>query len=129
MDNKNITRRKFIEKSGKVLLTTSSFMVIQSCSKKSTEPDKAICFNVSGFNVYVHNMFSSGYTHHVNVQGLASFDETVSVDSETHSLEWTDITNNYDIFAVTSFNVKIDGKDYSYPADECDSNYDDGYGE
>lgn len=128
MHEENISRRKFIEKSGKALLTTSSFSVILSCSKKSgTGSDSAICFTVGGFVVTVHNMWSDGSAYSVNVQGRISFNREVTRNNETHTLEWTNINNNYNINAVTSFDVKIDGRDYSYPADECDSNFDDGY--
>lgn len=103
------------------ILITMLFCFALACKKdEPTETEaSSICFTVDGFVVTVHNVWSGGQTHTVNVQGLASFDEEVSMGGETHTLEWTNIVNDYGSGVVVSFDVKIDGNDYSYPADKC----------
>lgn len=94
-----------------------------SCSKKNpTEsPDGAnsICFTVNGFEVKIHNMWNNGSDYSKNVQGLLSFDATISMNNETHTFKWTNIKNDYGRSTVISFDVNIDGKDYHYPKDKC----------
>ena len=59
-------------------------------------------------------------SYNVSLYGLLSSEETISKTGETpHSLVWTNIRGNYTTGTVDSFNVRIDGKDYSYPADRC----------
>jgi hypothetical protein len=96
-------------------------MQYTSCSKDNPANPSApsICFTVSGFNVSVNNMWKNGTAQTENVQGLISFSSTVSTGSESHKLDWTNIKNDYITYTVTSFNVKIDGVDYSYPANKC----------
>ena len=79
----------------------------------------SICFSVSGFNVTIPNLFKGGGSYNTNVEGLAGFTQTVSQNNESHSLVWTNIQNNYTTRTVDSFNARIDGKDYSYPANRC----------
>jgi hypothetical protein len=92
-----------------------------SCNKDNPADSSApsICFTVSGFSVSVNYMWKSGSVQTENVQGLISFNSTVSSGGESHKLDWTNIKNDYTIYTVTSFNVKIDGVDYSYPANKC----------
>ena len=92
-----------------------------SCKKDNpVEPSApSICFTVSGFNVSVNHMWKNGSAQTENVQGLISFSSTTSTNSESHKMDWTNIKNDYTTFTVTSFNVRIDGVDYSYPANKC----------
>ncbi len=92
---------------------------LESCGGSATQPTQAVCFGVSGFNVSVLHMWRSGSVYSANVQGLISFTETTSSGGETHTLNWTNIHNDYTLFTVTSFNVTIDGTAYSYPANRC----------
>ena len=103
------------------LLVVVFLAIAQACGGDDpTEPaSRPICFTVSGFNVSVANMWRLGGSYQTNVQGLASFNETVSQSGETHTLVWTNIVNNYTSFVVTSFSVAIDGRSYSYPANRC----------
>ena len=106
--------------SAAVCLVTLVFLV--SCggdSPSAPSSTSSICFNVSGFSVSIVNLFRNGSPYSTNVQGLAGFNETVSQNNETHSLQWTNIRNNTTTRTVDSFNVRIDGRDYSYPADRC----------
>jgi hypothetical protein len=80
---------------------------------------RSICFSVSGFDVTVANMWQGGGTHTTNVRGLAAFTETVSRGGETHTLQWTNIQNNYTTQRVDAFNVRIDGAALSYPGNQC----------
>ena len=112
------TRRRLV--SGAVCLLILFYSI--SCGGDSpSAPSSAssICFNVSGFNVSVANLFRNGTPYSVNVQGLTGFNETVSQNNETHSLQWTNIRNNNTTRTVDSFNVRIDSRDFSYPADRC----------
>ena len=92
-----------------------------SCSKDNPADSSApsICFTVSGFNVSVNHMWKNGRAQTENLQGQVSFSSATSAAGESHTLDWTNIKNDYTIHVVTSFNVKIDGVDYSYPADKC----------
>jgi len=100
-----------------------SVALYSSCSKDnpadSTSSVPSICFTVSGFNVSVNHMWKNGSAQSENVQGLAGFTSTISSGGESHKLEWTNIKNDYSANTVTSFNVKVDGVDYSYPANKC----------
>ncbi|MCK4427071.1 MAG: hypothetical protein KAW16_01155 [candidate division Zixibacteria bacterium] len=106
------------------LLCISIMMLIcltSSCSKDKPTESKSkaspICFTVDGFKVTVHNMWSDSEAHTVNMKGFVSFNSTVSRNNETHKLEWTNIISDY--ITVLSFDVRIDGRDYSYPKDKC----------
>ncbi|MCX6134384.1 MAG: hypothetical protein NTU47_11280 [Ignavibacteriales bacterium] len=92
-----------------------------SCSKDNpADPSsQSVCFTVSGFNVSINHMWKNGRAQTENLQGQVSFSSAVSTAGESHNLDWTNIKNDYTIHVVTSFNVKIDGIDYSYPADKC----------
>jgi len=92
-----------------------------SCSKDNPADSSvpSICFTVSGFDVSVNHMWKNGTAQTENVQGLTAFTSTVSTAGESHKMEWTNIKNDYTSYTVTSFNVKIDGVDYSYPANKC----------
>ena len=94
-----------------------------SCTKDNPADSPAsapsICFTVSGFNVSVNHVWKNGTAQTENVQGLASFSSTTTAGGESHKMDWTNITNDYTLYTVTSFNVKIDGVDYSYPANKC----------
>jgi len=79
----------------------------------------AICFSVTGFDVAVANMWAGGGMHTVNVRGLTAFRETVSRGTETHTLDWTNIQNNYTTQRVDAFNVTIDGRAFSFPGNRC----------
>ncbi|HEY4612492.1 MAG TPA: hypothetical protein VII11_05880 [Bacteroidota bacterium] len=102
-----------------VVMLTGLFTACSEDEATEASSASSICFSVDGFNVTVRNLWSGGGSYSTNVQGLAAFSETVSQNNETHSLQWTNIQNNYTTYTVTSFNVKIDGKDYSYPANRC----------
>jgi len=97
------------------------FAFYTSCNKDNPADSSvpSICFTVSGFNVSVNHMWKNGTAQTENVQGLISFSSTVSTGGESHKLDWTNIKNDYTAYTVTSFNVKIDGVDYSYPANKC----------
>ncbi len=87
---------------------------------ESTGPSQAaICFSVNGFDVTVANLWNGGGSQTVNVRGLAAFDQTISRGSESHTLQWTGIQNNYTTQRVDAFNVRIDGRALSYPANRC----------
>ena len=102
-------------------LLLAGFLCFTLSCGSPTQPSakESICFTVSGFNVSIANMWRSGAVHRSDVQGLTAFTETTSSGSETHTLEWTNIQNNYTTFTVTSFSVRIDGRSYSYPANKC----------
>jgi hypothetical protein len=88
---------------------------VYGCSEDNPTEPKTITFSVDGFNVSIYNMWGDGSVHTENLQGLISFDQTVSRNNETHILKWTNIVCNYNQNCVVSFNVNIDGKDYRYP--------------
>ena len=102
-----------------VLFVAVVLCSLAACSGNPSQPTPAICFSVSGFNVSTLHMWRSGGVQNNNVQGLTSFNETTSSGGETHTLNWTNIHNDYTLFTVTSFNVTIDGTAYSYPANRC----------
>lgn len=92
---------------------------ILSCDKASptqSEPN-VICFTVDGHSVTLSNFWNDGTSYTKNVRGLISFNATTTRNNETHNLIWTNIVSDYN--RVYSFNVKIDGEDYSYPRDKC----------
>ena len=100
------------------------FVALYTCCNKDNPTDSSsstptICFTVSGFNVSVNHMWKNGSAQTENVQGLAGFTSTITSGGESHKMEWTNIKNDYNTNTVTSFNVKIDGVDYSYPANKC----------
>ena len=93
-----------------------------ACSKNSltAASDPPFCFTVSGFRVSVNHMWKNSTAAQTeNVQGLTSFTSTVSTNGESHKLEWTNIKNDYSTNTVTSFNLRIDGVNYAYPANKC----------
>ncbi|MBN2031249.1 hypothetical protein JW824_13525 [bacterium] len=108
-----------------VMFALILFSSMLCCDKKNPseaeeqDQDSSLCFTVDGFDITVHNLWSYGGSYTVNCQGIVSFKVVTSVGNESHTLEWTNISNNYNTFTVDSFNVKIDGKDYSYPKDKC----------
>jgi len=92
---------------------------IFSCEKDSpTQPEaNVVCFTVDGHTVTLNNFWNDGTSYTKDLEGRISFDETTSRNNETHTLEWTNIIgDNNNVF---SFDVTIDGKDYSYPSDKC----------
>ena len=92
---------------------------ILSCDKASptqSEPN-VVCFTVYGHSVTLHNFWNNGTSYTKNVGGLISFNATITENNETHTLEWTNIIS--DLNSVFSFDVIIDGEDYSYPRDKC----------
>lgn len=96
--------------------------LIVSCDNP-TEPKKdatrndAICFVVYGHTVTVHNFWDNGDSYSDDIGGRISFDQTTSRNNEAHTLEWTNIVSDQN--RAYSFDVKIDGEDYSYPKDRC----------
>jgi hypothetical protein len=99
---------------------TLTLVILQSgCSEDSATKSTPICFGVSGFNVHVYNMWTNGSIDFYNVQGVGSFNVETSSGGESHSLHFTNIVNNYTTYTTDSFNVTIDGKAYSYPANAC----------
>ena len=91
-----------------------------SCSSNNPAgPSASICLSVSGFYATVNHVWRGGGNQTENVQGLISFNSTVSSNNETHVFQWTNIVNNYTTFTTTSFNVNVDGVNYSYPANRC----------
>ncbi|MFC1851494.1 hypothetical protein ACFL27_14960, partial [candidate division CSSED10-310 bacterium] len=94
-------------------------LIAVSCTDDDDDDGEPICFKVNGFYASVYHMWSDGSTHTSNLQGLRSFTETISRNGETHTLEWTNIDNNYSTDRTDSFDCKIDGTSYQYPRDEC----------
>lgn len=95
---------------------------LSGCSEDdATGPDNpSVCFTVSGFEVTIYNMWEDGSDWSKNLRGYVSFNQTVSMNDETHSLDWSNIENNYTLNRTTAFDVKIDGTNYSYPEDACE---------
>jgi hypothetical protein len=90
-----------------------------SCKKKGVDCDP-ICFTVSNavytWDVYVNGLFCiTGYQLSLP---SGSADCTVKQNNEEHILTFRNIVHN-DVGIITSFNVKIDGKDYTYPGNKC----------
>lgn len=100
----------------------SILMIVLLCLTLScaTGPGAApICFNVNGYWVTVMNFWSDGGSEGFDLSGGYTWrTDEITMGNETHTLKWTDIER--DMYGyVISFNVKIDGKDYSYPWDKC----------
>ena len=102
------------------LWLTLTLVILQgSCQEDTAVKSTPICFVVGGFTVYVRNMWIAGSSDFYDLQGLGSFDVETSSGNEHHTLHWTNIVNNYTTYTTDSFNVTIDGKAYSYPANAC----------
>lgn len=99
-----------------VLLLVGPLALSTSCSE-GTGPDE-ICISVSGQDITIHGIYASGgsYTVHHDI-GVTGFTVTFSDATESHTLVFTNVV--YNSQEVTSFNVNVDGTDYSYPADRC----------
>lgn len=102
---------------GLILLST----LFLSCSKDDNpvEPKSQICFTVSGTNVTIENFWKNGSSYSKDIGGLLSFDQTVNINNETHTLSWQEISTDYQTHTVVSFKVTIDGVEYHYPRDKC----------
>ena len=75
------------------------------------------CFLVSWKNVTVENFWNSGSAQYFTFNYETARTETISTENETHALAWKNIV--YQSGDIVSFDVKIDGIDFSYPEDMC----------
>jgi len=92
-----------------------------SCSN-STEPERKtnpICFNVSPYEakVVVYNLWQGSGSQQVDLTGIAAAEIKVSREGESHTMVFTNVVK--DGWQIQSFNVVIDGRSYSYPANQC----------
>lgn len=89
----------------------------------AAEKKKGVCLSVSGEKISIHNLADKPLV--IDRDGIPDFAST----SMMHSVSTSKESKSYNIQldgvkrdakkAITSFNVKIDEKSYSYPKDSC----------
>jgi hypothetical protein len=77
------------------------------------------CFTVSGTKVTTNNLFATGGPHLIDLEDLPSVSTIASRGPESHNLIFMKIRRDAAKANVTSFSVKVDGKDYEFPKDAC----------
>lgn len=89
----------------------------------AASPQKSVCLKVNGEKVEIHNL--GGAPVVIDRDGIPDFASTSMLESvstakgsKSYNLLLTGVKRN-DKKAISSFDIKIDEKAYTYPKDSC----------